>query len=45
MSVRRRKHVPAVEGRRSLDRVEQWPSLSDEQVKEFNAAYVAVTGG
>jgi spermidine/putrescine transport system substrate-binding protein len=28
-----------------LDRVKQWPSLSDEQVKEFNAAYVAVTGG
>src|SRR5882757_1229410 len=28
-----------------LDRVKQWPSLSDEQVKEFNAAYVALTGG
>jgi spermidine/putrescine transport system substrate-binding protein len=28
-----------------LDRVQQWPSLSDEQVKEFNTAYVAVTGG
>jgi spermidine/putrescine transport system substrate-binding protein len=27
-----------------LDRVEQWPSLSDEQVTEFNTAYVAVTG-
>jgi spermidine/putrescine transport system substrate-binding protein len=27
-----------------LDRVKQWPSLSDEQVKEFNTAYVAVTG-
>jgi spermidine/putrescine transport system substrate-binding protein len=28
-----------------LDRVKQWPSLSDEQVKEFNTAYVAVTAG
>ncbi len=27
-----------------LDRVKQWQSLSDEQVKEFNTAYVAVTG-
>jgi hypothetical protein len=26
-----------------LDRVKQWPSVTDEQVKEFNAAYVAVT--
>ncbi|MBB5165572.1 hypothetical protein [Mycobacterium sp. AZCC_0083] len=28
-----------------IDRVKQWPSLTDEQVKEFNAAYVALTGG
>jgi len=27
-----------------LDRVKQWPSLSDEQVKEFNTTYAAVTG-
>jgi spermidine/putrescine transport system substrate-binding protein len=27
-----------------LDRVKQWPSLSDVQVTEFNTAYVAVTG-
>jgi spermidine/putrescine transport system substrate-binding protein len=28
-----------------LDRVTQWASLSDEQVKEFNTAYAAVTAG
>lgn len=27
-----------------LDKVKQWPPLSDEQVKEFTDAYVAVTG-
>lgn len=28
-----------------LDRVKQWPPLSDEQAKEFTSAYAAVTGG
>ncbi|KAA0083333.1 spermidine/putrescine ABC transporter substrate-binding protein [Mycolicibacterium sp. P9-64] len=28
-----------------LDRVKQWSALSDEQVKEFNTAYAAVTAG
>lgn len=28
-----------------LDRVKQWPPLSDEQAKDFTSAYAAVTGG
>lgn len=29
----------------TLDRVKQWPALSDEQTKEFTGIYAAVTGG
>lgn len=27
-----------------LDKVKQWPPLTDEQVKEFTDAYLSVTG-
>ncbi len=29
----------------TLDRVKQWPALSDEQTKEFASTYAAITGG